>query len=255
MREGKVGIEDSKSFLPPFLLQWVVSVESICGRETLLLFGDKALMLVTGEWIKFSISSALSSAIVSILEWDIKPMSCFLKDWLLYKEAPWRCCWDCWEGSMLLDEIGSWANGCLNKKQRLIEEPRSWGAFLIGFLTLMALVLKVEVVLLFRFCQMFHFLDLVLYPYQQMKTLQILCKLYSCQIKRPSNLTWDIHIENYEKDGIETLTICSAKCILTSFTSTINGTANSALYEHQRDKYIRILHRYVGVFNPDFPPV
>lgn len=68
MREGKVGIEDSKSFLPPFLLQGVVSVESICGRETLLLFGDKALMLVTGEWIKFSISSALSSAIVSILE-------------------------------------------------------------------------------------------------------------------------------------------------------------------------------------------
>lgn len=47
MREGKLGI-DSNSFLPPFLLHGVVDSDE-SGRETLLLFGDTALMLVIGD--------------------------------------------------------------------------------------------------------------------------------------------------------------------------------------------------------------
>ena len=121
MREGKVGI-DSNSFLPPFLLHGLNSDEpTTWGRESLLLLGDKALiMFVIGDSIRFSILSALlSSVIISIFEWDIKLMSCLLKDWLMCKEdpeAPWRC-W--WVSSMLLDEMGSWANGCLHKKQKV----------------------------------------------------------------------------------------------------------------------------------------
>lgn len=116
MKEGKVGI-DNNSFLSPFLLLGVNSGESRWGRETLLLLGDTALMLVIGDWIRFSISSM----IFSVLEWYNKLVPCFLKDWLSYKEdpeAPWRC-WDCWGSSMLLDEMGSWANGCLHKKQKV----------------------------------------------------------------------------------------------------------------------------------------
>lgn len=79
-------------------------------------------MLVIGEWIKFLIFFVFFFVIVLIFEWDIKFMFCFLKDWLLYKEVLCRCCWDCWEGSMLLDEIGSWVNGCLNKKIKVIRE-------------------------------------------------------------------------------------------------------------------------------------
>lgn len=131
MREGKVGI-DSKSFLPPFLLHGVDSDESWWGRETLLLLGDTALMLVIGDWIiRFS---SISSVIVSILAWDNKLMSGCLKDWLLLyrpdeeddpEEAPW-CRWECGGSRLLLDEIGSWASACLKlETQRLIKQIKS----------------------------------------------------------------------------------------------------------------------------------
>lgn len=141
MREGNVGNERIR-FLPPVLLHGDDSDESRWAKETLLLLGDRLLMLAIGEWIRFSdISSSISSVIVSILECDNKLMSGFLMLYIPEEDdpiAPWWK-WDCGGSSLLLDESGSWASGCLKTKVNKVNQELSINGYIFDCFKIVSL--------------------------------------------------------------------------------------------------------------------